>query len=193
MIGLRVQGARLPRTLGDVNQRVHPARLEIRHDARMASLESGPVVIVTGRQDANAVESLLRSLPDWFGIEESLQAYVEDARTKPTYLAVNQKSGDVLGALLVTTHNPASAEIHLLAVSPDHHRRGIGRALVRGFETDMAAAGTRLLQVKTLGPSEPDEAYSRTLRFYVAMGYIPLEELKGLWPENPCLILVKPL
>jgi ribosomal protein S18 acetylase RimI-like enzyme len=159
----------------------------------MESLESGPVEIVTGRQDPEVVERLLRSLPDWFGIEESLQAYVADSRTKPTYLAVNQKSGDVLGALLVTTHSAESAEIHLLAVSPDHHRRGIGRALVAAFETDMTAAGVRLLQVKTLGPSQPDEAYSRTLRFYLAMGYIPLEELKGLWVENPCLILVKPL
>ena len=57
----------------------------------------------------------------------------------------------------------------------------------------MAAAGVRVLQVKTLGPSRPDAGYSKTLSFYVAMGYIPLEELQGIWPENPCLILVKPL
>ncbi len=25
--------------------------------------------------------------------------------------------------------------------------------------------------------------------FYLAMGYIPLEELQGIWAENPCLIL----
>lgn len=57
----------------------------------------------------------------------------------------------------------------------------------------MVTAGVKLLQVKTLGPSQPDEAYGRTLLFYRAMGYIPLEELHGLWSENPCLILVKPL
>lgn len=148
---------------------------------------------MTGRQEPDAVERLLRSLPDWFGIEESLREYVEDARTKPTYLAVETRSGEVVGALLVTMHNPESAEIHLLAVSPDHHRQGIGRVLVTAFETEMAAAGVRVLQVKTLGPSRPDAGYSKTLSFYVAMGYIPLEELQGIWPENPCLILVKPL
>ncbi len=136
---------------------------------------------------------MMRSLPDWFGIEESLREYVEDARTKPTYLAVETRSGEVVGALLMTMHNPESAEIHLLAVSPDRHRQGIGRVLVTAFETEMAAAGVRVLQVKTLGPSRPDGAYRRTLHFYLAMGYIPLEELHGIWAENPCLILVKPL
>ena len=154
---------------------------------------SGSVEIVSGRQDPHAVEHLLRALPDWFGIQESVQEYVEDARAKPTYLAVDDSSGDVLGALVATAHNPLSAEIHLLAVAPDHHRQGIGRALVMAFETDMAAAGVRVLQVKTQGPSRPDEGYDKTLRFYVAMGYIPLEELHGFWAESPCLILIKPL
>ena len=154
---------------------------------------SDSVDVVTDRQDPDAVERLLRSLPDWFGIEESLKEYVEDARSKPTYLAVDPPSNEVLGALLVTQHNRESAEIHLLAVSPDHHRQGIGRILVTAFEADMADAGAKVLQVKTLGPSRPDEAYGRTLRFYKAMGYIPLEEIHGLWGDNPCLILVKAL
>ena len=55
------------------------------------------------------------------------------------------------------------------------------------------ADGVRLLQVKTLGPSDPDEGYRRTRRFYQAVGFEPLEELVGLWPGNPCLIMVKVL
>jgi ribosomal protein S18 acetylase RimI-like enzyme len=156
-------------------------------------VERSCVDVVKGRQDPAAIERLLRALPDWFGIEESVQEYVEDARTKPTYLAVDVSSGEVLGVLVVTSHNPQSAEVHLLAVAPDHHRQGIGRTLVTAFEADMAAAGVRVLQVKTQGPSRPDEGYDKTLRFYLAMGYIPLEEIHGLWAENPCLILVKPL
>jgi len=165
----------------------------LRHDARMDIKGEGSVDIISGRQDPDAVERLLRSLPDWFGIEESLKEYVEDARSKPTYLAVDPPSNEVLGALLVTQHNRESAEIHLLAVSPEHHRQGVGRALVAAFEGDMRTAGVKVLQVKTLGPSRPDEAYARTLRFYLALGYIPLEEIHGLWAENPCLILVKTL
>ena len=50
------------------------------------------------------------------------------------------------------------------------------------------------LQVKTLGPSRPDEGYERTREFYAAMGFTPLEEIHGLWdPGNPCLIMIKHL
>jgi len=136
---------------------------------------------------------LLRALPDWFGIEQALRRYVDDARTKPTYLAVDSGTSEAIGALLVTRHFPESAEMHVLAVDPEQHRRGIGTALARRFEEDMRADGVRLLEVKTLGPSFPDESYAKTLAFYRAIGYLPLEELQGFWDEEPCLILVKPL
>jgi hypothetical protein len=45
--------------------------------------------------------------------------------------------------------------------------------------------------VKTLGPSYPDEGYAQTRGFYVARGFVPLEELLELWDANPCLLLVK--
>ncbi len=80
-----------------------------------------------------------------------------------------------------------------MAVDPAEHRHGAGRALVTALERDLIADGVRLLQVKTLGPSRPDAGYARTRKFYQAMGFEPVEEITGLWPENPCLIMVKPL
>ncbi|HZB49280.1 MAG TPA: GNAT family N-acetyltransferase, partial [Mycobacteriales bacterium] len=84
-------------------------------------------------------------------------------------------------------------EIHLMAVARDRHRRGVGRALVRAAEREMAADGVTLMSVKTLGPSHPDPGYALTRLFYAALGYQPVEELLDLWPGNPCLIMVKPL
>lgn len=150
------------------------------------------VEIVSGRADPAAVERLLRSLPDWFGIEESIVEYVRDAESKPTYLALGE-FGDVVGIMLVTRHSMQSAEIHLMAVAAEHHRRGIGRALVSALESDLRREGVRLLEVKTLGPSMKDPSYERTRAFYARVGFLPLEEIHGLWPGNPCLILVKPL
>jgi len=50
------------------------------------------------------------------------------------------------------------------------------------------------MQVKTLGPSRPNEEYARTRAFYEVMGFRPLEEFPQFWDEkNPCLILVKRL
>ena len=156
----------------------------------MASDEK--IDIEVGRHDPASVNRLLRALPDWFGIEESIVHYVEDAESKPTYLAVDS-SGAVVGALLLSRHNPRSAEIHLLAVAPGVHRRGIGRQLVNREEADMRDERVELLSVKSQGPSMPDENYRLTLKFYEAMGFVALEEVTGLWPGIPCLILVKPL
>jgi hypothetical protein len=55
------------------------------------------------------------------------------------------------------------------------------------------AGGVRLLQVKTLGPADPDPGYDRTRRFCLSLGFEPLEEIHGLWPDNPCLVMVKVL
>jgi len=149
------------------------------------------------------VDRLLRSLPRWFGIESSNAGYVAAARTLPTYLAwpSGTRAAELTpgsdrqpaGVLLAERHFPAAAEIHLLAVQPDLHHRGAGRALVDALERDLLAEGVRLLQVKTLGPSQADAGYQRTRQFYRAMGFEPLEEITGLWPGNPCLIMVKPL
>jgi len=102
-------------------------------------------------------------------------------------------AGPAVGVLLAARHFPGAAEIHLMAVDPAAHRRGVGRALVSALERDLAADHVRLLQVKTLGPSAPDPGYRKTRQFYGAMGFAPLEEITGLWPGNPCLIMVKVL
>jgi ribosomal protein S18 acetylase RimI-like enzyme len=133
---------------------------------------------------------LLDLLPAWFGIPESNSEYARLAgEVLPGYVA-----GDGVGVLLVRRHFPESAEIHLLAVDPACHRQGVGRALVAALVADLVADGCRLLQVKTLGPSHPDEGYARTREFYRAVGFLPVQELTGIWsPDNPCLVMLRPL
>jgi GNAT superfamily N-acetyltransferase len=156
-------------------------------------------LITSGQQDPGTVERLLGLLPGWFGIASANAAYVEAARELPTYLAWPAHGGqpreaEPVGVLLANRHFPQSAEIHLMAVDPALHRHGVGRALVTALEADLAAAGVAFLQVKTLGPSHPDAGYARTRRFYLSMGFQPLEELHELWDQNnPCLIMVKAL
>ena len=132
----------------------------------------------------------MRALPGWFGLEEPLLEYVDAARTLPTLIA-SEASRDV-GFLTIKQHTAGSAEILAMGVLPDRHRRGVGRELVEAAEAVLAPTGTRLLQVKTLGPSHPSANYGQTRRFYDALGFIGLEETTALWGEsNPCLIMVK--
>ena len=162
--------------------------------------ERPPWIVTSGRQAPQAVNRLLRSLPEWFGIESSIVDYVAAAARLPTYLAWPPPDDEAPGAqrqaagvLLVARHFPAAAEIYLMAVDRAVHRRGVGRVLVEAAERDLMADGVRLLQVKTLGPSAPDAGYGNTRLFYRAMGFEPVEEITGLWPGNPCLIMVKVL
>jgi GNAT superfamily N-acetyltransferase len=156
--------------------------------------------VTSGEQAPETVDQLLRSLPDWFGIESAIAEYVGKAHELPTYLAWPARESPVLGpesrpvgVLLAARHFPESAEIYLMAVEPAMHRRGIGRALVEALESDLIADGVELLQVKTLGPSQADVSYDGTRQFYSRMGFRPLEEIHDLWPGNPCLIMVKVL
>lgn len=134
-------------------------------------------------------EPILRALPDWFGIEESLVQYVRDIEVMPTFLA--HVGEDVGGFITINQHYPQSAEIHVIGVRPEHHRRGIGGAMVEHVERWLLARNVAYLQVKTLGPSRPCAEYELTRRFYEAMGFAPLEEFKTLWKSNPCLLMIK--
>jgi GNAT superfamily N-acetyltransferase len=130
---------------------------------------------------------VLRSLPQWFGIEAATAAYIADVRGLETFAA-----GDV-GFLSLKLHNARAAEIYVMGVVPEQHRRGIGTGLLAAAEDALREQGVEYLQVKTLGPSRESEGYDRTRRFYEARGFVPLEEFPDLWPGNPALLLVKRL
>jgi len=151
--------------------------------------------VTAGQPAPGTVERLLRMLPRWFGIESSVLEYVAASRTLPAYLAWpdGRQGAQPSGALLAVRHFPASAEIYLLAVDPAWHRRGAGRALVTALEADLVSEGVEFLQVKTQGPARPDAGYEKTRQFYADVGFRPLEEIHGLWPGIPCLMMIKSL
>jgi N-acetylglutamate synthase-like GNAT family acetyltransferase len=133
---------------------------------------------------------ILRMLPDWFGIEAAILEYEREIERLPTFLA--KADGQALGFLSLKQHNRFSAEIHVMAVRPDVQCGGIGRTLVEAAEVHARGLGVEYMQVKTLGPSNPDPGYAGTRAFYEKMGFRPLEEFKQIWDENnPCLVMVK--
>ena len=132
-------------------------------------------------------ESILRTLPEWFGIEEATQAYIRDVADLTTFAVADD------AFVSVKVHGPRAAEVYVLGVRPERHRRGLGTALLDAAETYLRDRGVDYLQVKTLGPSFPDDGYAGTRAFYESRGFVPLEELRGLWEDNPCLLLVKHL
>ena len=133
---------------------------------------------------------ILATLPHWFGIPESNAAYVRDVERMPTFAA--REGVESLGFLSLNRHNANAFEIHVMGVTPDHHRRGAGRALVDAAAAHAKAHGAKFLTVKTLSHSMPDEGYAKTRAFYFGIGFLELEEFPTLWsPENPALMMIK--
>jgi GNAT superfamily N-acetyltransferase len=144
-------------------------------------------VEITRDQVPVDVRRLLGTVPAWFGVAEANTGYVAAASTLPSWVArIDQR---VVGVLLERPHNPRSSEIELLVVDREHHRQGIGSALLHRFASDQRLAGIEMIQVKTLGPSRSDPGYEHTRRFYEACGFVALEELDLWGPDNPALLM----
>lgn len=133
---------------------------------------------------------ILKTLPTWFGIPASVEDDIATADRLSTVIA--SLGDDDVGLLTLMRHNPYAAEVYVMAVLPELHRQGIGRALLKHAEGKLAADGVEFLQVKTLAPSKPDDGYDKTRAFYLAYGFRPLQEFRDLWDaENPALQMIK--
>jgi len=141
---------------------------------------------------AEICADILRDLPGWFGFPGAVEGYSRSIRELPTWIC--EAGGGAVGIVSLKVHGRFSAEIHLLAVKREWHRRGIGRALLDRAETRARDLGLPFLTLKTVADEDPDPGYARTRTFYLTMGFYPLEVFKTLFKSgDPCLFMVKPL
>lgn len=135
-------------------------------------------------------ERILRNLPEWFGIEESIQNYLSGINLNETYFATD--GDELVGFVSLKNHFETTVEIYVLAVHPKYHRKGIGSLLLAAVEKYLKSKSVRMITVKTLGPSHNDVGYVNTRKYYLSLGFIPLEEFAELWDiNNPCLFMAK--
>jgi ribosomal protein S18 acetylase RimI-like enzyme len=133
---------------------------------------------------------ILRTLPQWFGIEEAIVEYTREVKNTDFYIAYLDNKP--VGFVSVKSNNIYTSEIYVIAVLREYHNAGIGKKLMKTVEAELITNRVKLLMVKTLGSSHPDKNYKRTREFYSRVGFYPLEEVIEIWgKENPCLIMVK--
>ncbi|OGT72687.1 MAG: hypothetical protein A3H44_06405 [Gammaproteobacteria bacterium RIFCSPLOWO2_02_FULL_57_10] len=145
----------------------------------------------TLRREAEC-EAILRSLPQWFGIEDSVISYARDSGVMPTF-AVDGAQG-LVGFITLMEHFPASWEVHCIAVSASVRGTGIGTRLLAHAEKWLAQRGARFLQIKTIAAKKTDPHYDQTREYYIRRGYSPVEVFPTIWhPSNPALQLIKAL
>ena len=146
--------------------------------------------VIQALNDSKSVENILSALPEWFGIENAIYNYCEDASTMPTYFAV-LGDGTKVGFVCMKFNNEFTAEIHVMGILKEYQGKGIGLALV-DYATEMARKRlSEYIMVKTVGSSSSDAHYAKTREFYTKAGFRPLAEFDSIWPGHPCLLMVK--
>lgn len=142
------------------------------------------------RQKEHICDTILRALPEWFGIESAIADYVRDTSSMAFWAAFDK---DIpVGFVALKEHNAYTAEIYTMGILKDYHRQGIGRQLIQHCESFCTEKGIEYLTVKTLDESREDLSYAKTRSFYESVGFRPLEVFPLLWgKDNPCLFLAK--
>jgi ribosomal protein S18 acetylase RimI-like enzyme len=153
------------------------------------------VIRALASADAEACDAVVASLPYHFGDPAGRAECARAVREQAGFVALDE--GVVAGFLTVVRHDPRSAEISWMAVHADSRRQGHGRALVEEAARRLARDGVQLLCVLTLGPSAVErresDNYADTRRFYDALGFVPLRELRLDGWNSPALMLVRRL
>lgn len=146
--------------------------------------------IIDTTKKSTICNQILRALPAWFGIEDSIVEYVHDVENMVFYAYFD--SSQPIGFVAIKTHNIYTAEIYVMGILKKYHRQGIGRELLKAAEAYCLTQEMKCLTVKTLADTVENDEYANTRCFYTGMDFIPLEVFPDLWgAANSCLMLVK--
>lgn len=144
--------------------------------------------VEASEEKAKIVEEVLADLPEWFGLTDAVEEYIENGRISPLWAA--KTKDNIIGFITLRETSKDSCEIHCMGIKKAYHRKGIGRKLQCTLE-EFAKVRYDYLQVKTVNEGYYNE-YDKTVAFYKNVGFKKLEVFPNLWDQwNPCLILVK--
>lgn len=137
-------------------------------------------------------KTILADLPEWFGIESSVDAYVK-ASANQDFIAYNV-NGAYVGFVTLEDTSAIASDVHVLGVLKKHHGQSIGQKLMLAIEDLARKKGKKFITVKTLSHLHSDAYYRMTRHFYEKIGYEHLETFTTLWGEdNPCDYYIKDL
>ena len=138
---------------------------------------------------ADIAEKILYNLPEWFGLPDSTKEYIQKSMQMPFWAFYCDDKP--VGFIVLKETSKSTAEIYVMGILKEYHRRGIGKALWNAFEEYAKIVGYEFAQVKTVQKGRY-ESYDITNSFYENLGFKEFECLPNLWDEwNPCQIYIK--
>ena len=134
---------------------------------------------------------ILEALPEWFGLPESREEYIQDSVGNRFFCAYIDKQP--VGFLYLKQTGKDTVELAVMGVLKEYHRNGIGKLLFEYARKAISQQGYSFIQVKTVQMGKY-ETYDKTNQFYIALGFKEFEIFPTLWDEwNPCQIYVMAL
>lgn len=125
------------------------------------------VEIIDDLEKKEITRNILQALPDWFGIPESREEYVQDSVGKSFFCArTNEKN---IGFLYLKQTGKDTVEIAAMGVLKEYHRKGIEQSLFEYAKKDIRKKGYSFIQVKTVQMGKY-ETYDKTNKFYLSLG-----------------------
>ena len=135
---------------------------------------------------------ILEALPDWFGIPEAREEYIENSAGQ-IFFAATDEYDKPIGFIYLKETGKDTVELYVMGVLKEYHRRGIGRKLFEAAKACAVSNGYSFMQVKTIQMGKYKQ-YDETNKFYINMGFKEFEMIPTLWDEwNPCQIYVMAL
>nr|WP_297884409.1 GNAT family N-acetyltransferase [uncultured Blautia sp.] len=149
------------------------------------------VEITDDLEKKSITQNILKALPEWFGIPESMEEYIQDSAGKPFFCArINEKN---IGFLYLKQTGKDTVELAVMGILEEYHRNGIGHALFEYAKKEICKKGYSFIQVKTVQMGKY-ESYDKTNQFYLSLGFKEFEVFPDLWDEwNPCQIYIMAL
>ena len=146
--------------------------------------------------DASVKQSIattvLRDLPEWFGIEESTQEYIDTVVNYPFIAAYDGDSP--IGFYSIRHENDNVLDMYVLGIVKEYHHQGIGTLLQHAVDEYARNNGYSYLMVLTLAEKVQNKEYLQTRSFYLSQGFIDFYQNDDIFdPHNPCQIMIKKL
>jgi len=149
------------------------------------------IQVLNDSEKKNITRYMLEALPEWFGIPESREEYIQESVGKIFFCAYKDKNP--IGCIYLKETGKDTVELACMGVLKEYHRNGVGKGLFECAKRVISEQGYSFIQVKTVQMGKYEE-YDRTNRFYMALGFKEFEVFPTLWDEwNPCQIYVMAL
>ncbi|HAT8894503.1 TPA: GNAT family N-acetyltransferase [Legionella pneumophila] len=146
---------------------------------------------ITGDLAQTLCQTITKDLPEYFGLPEANEHYAIGVKTRTNFAAKNEL--DIIGLVSIDFPYPNNANIYWMAVKRDFHRQGVGKQLIEAACQLAKTQGAKTITVETLSPSESEENYLKTYRFYQSVGFNALFDLKPAGYEWNMVYMMKQL